>query len=166
MARIGDLLAAGATFSFEFFPPKTDQAQATLERTLVELEPLRPSFVSVTYGAGGSTRERTHDLVVRINTTTSMTAMAHLTCAAHTRAELEEIVDRYARAEVENILALGGDPPANLDLPPGDLRRAIELVLAAAEPGETVYVLPTYTAMLAIRNVLRQTGYVGGFWED
>src|ERR671939_2150516 len=97
------------TFSFEFFPPKTDEAAEELFVTIARLQELQPSFVSVTYGAGGSTRERTHDLVVRINTTTSMTAMAHLTCAAHTRAELEEIVDRYARAEVENILALGGD---------------------------------------------------------
>jgi methylenetetrahydrofolate reductase (NADH) len=94
MARIADLLAAGPTFSFEFFPPKTDEAAAVLEQTLVELEPLRPSFVSVTYGAGGSTRERTHELVVRINHATSMTAMAHLTCAAHTRTELCEIVER------------------------------------------------------------------------
>ena len=72
--------------------------------------------MSVTYGAGGSTRERTHDLVVRINRDTSMTAMAHLTCAAHTRAELTDIVTRYRDAEVENILALGGDPPKELGL--------------------------------------------------
>ena len=84
--------------------------------------------MSVTYGAGGSTRERTHDLVVRINRDTSMTAMAHLTCAAHTRAELTDIVTRYRDASVENILALGGDPPKELGLPPGELAHAIELV--------------------------------------
>ncbi len=128
MARIADMLAAGRTFSFEFFPPKTPEAQITLEMTLAELELLKPSFVSVTYGAGGSTRERTHDLVVSINRTTTMTAMAHLTCAAHTREELAEVVGRYREAGVENILALGGDPPAGLDLPPGDLHHAVELV--------------------------------------
>ena len=128
MTRIADLLAQGRTFSFEFFPPKTPEAEITLEMTLAELELLKPSFVSVTYGAGGSTRERTHDLVVSINQSTSMTAMAHLTCAAHTRDDLVEIVGRYAEAGVENILALGGDPPANLDLPPGDLTYAAELV--------------------------------------
>jgi len=128
MTRICDLLASGPTFSFEFFPPKTPEAEITLEMTLAELELLKPSFVSVTYGAGGSTRERTHDLVVSINASTSMTAMAHLTCAAHTRADLVDIVNRYAEAGVENILALGGDPPANLDLPPGDLTYADELV--------------------------------------
>ena len=139
MAHIADLLAQGRTVSFEFFPPKTEQAQITLEMTLQELEFLKPSFVSVTYGAGGATRERTHDLVVSINRTTTMTAMAHLTCAAHTRAELREIVGRYHEAGVENILALGGDPPANLDLPPGELRYACELVeLVQAEGPFTV----------------------------
>ena len=128
MTSIAKLLDAGRTYSFEFFPPKTDEAQLALELTLQEFELLRPSFVSVTYGAGGSTRERTHDLVVSINRSTSMTAMAHLTCAAHTRAELEEIVGRYRDAGVENILALGGDPPAHLNLPPGELHYAAELV--------------------------------------
>ena len=98
MAKIADILASGPSSSFEFFPPKTPAAEEQLEIALRELEPLHPSFVSVTYGAGGSTRERTHDLVVRINRDTSMTAMAHLTCAAHTRAELTEIVTRYRDA--------------------------------------------------------------------
>jgi methylenetetrahydrofolate reductase (NADPH) len=135
MSRIADMLAAGRTFSFEFFPPKTPEAQITLEMTLAELELLKPSFVSVTYGAGGSTRERTHDLVVSINRTTTMTAMAHLTCAAHTRQELAEVVGRYREAGVENVLALGGDPPAGLDLPPGDLHHAVELVELVREVG-------------------------------
>ena len=121
MAKIVDILASGPSSSFEFFPPKTPAAEAQLEQALAELEPLHPSFVSVTYGAGGSTRERTHDLVVRINRDTSMTAMAHLTCAAHTRAELTEIVTRYRDASVDNILTLGGDPPKELGLPPGEL---------------------------------------------
>jgi len=135
MSRIADMLAAGRTFSFEFFPPKTPEAQITLEMTLAEVELLNPSFVSVTYGAGGSTRERTHDLVVSINRTTTMTAMAHLTCAAHTRQELAEVVGRYREAGVENVLALGGDPPAGLDLPPGDLHHAVELVELVREVG-------------------------------
>src|SRR6185295_11370548 len=106
MAKIVDILTSGPSSSFEFFPPKTPAAEEQLEQALLELEPLGPSFVSVTYGAGGSTRERTHDLVVRINRDTSMTAMAHLTCAAHTRAELTDIISRYDEAQVENILAL------------------------------------------------------------
>ncbi|HUQ63502.1 MAG TPA: methylenetetrahydrofolate reductase [Acidimicrobiales bacterium] len=128
MTSIAKVLADGRSFSFEFFPPKTEEAQIALELTLQELELLQPSFVSVTYGAGGSTRERTHDLVVSINRNTSMTAMAHLTCAAHTQGELADIVGRYREAGVENILALGGDPPANLDLPEGELKYASELV--------------------------------------
>lgn len=135
MTRIADLLAGGRTYSFEFFPPRTPEAEITLEMTLAELELLRPSFVSVTYGAGGSTRERTHDLVVSINTSSSMTAMAHLTCAAHTRADLVDILGRYDEAGVENILALGGDPPADLDLPAGELTYAHELVELARQVG-------------------------------
>jgi methylenetetrahydrofolate reductase (NADPH) len=136
MAKIVDILASGPSSSFEFFPPKTPAAEEQLELALGELEPLRPSFVSVTYGAGGSTRERTHDLVVRINRDTSMTAMAHLTCAAHTRADLVEIVTRYRDSGVENILSLGGDPPKELGLPPGELRHATELVDLVHEIGE------------------------------
>jgi methylenetetrahydrofolate reductase (NADPH) len=99
------------TFSFEFFPPKTDEASEELFDTIVGLEELRPSFVSVTYGAGGTTRERTHDLVVRIHRETKLTAVSHLTCVCHKLHELEGILDRYAASGVENILALSGDPP-------------------------------------------------------
>jgi methylenetetrahydrofolate reductase (NADPH) len=133
MARIADLLAAGPCFSFEFFPPKTEEAERVLEQTLVELEPLRPSYVSITYGAGGTTRERTHDLVVQILRTTTMTPMAHLTCAAHTRAELQAVLERYRDAGVQNVLCLGGDPPAGLDLPEGELKYAAELVQLARD---------------------------------
>jgi methylenetetrahydrofolate reductase (NADPH) len=136
MAKIVDILANGPSSSFEFFPPKTPAAETQLEQALAELEGLAPSFVSVTYGAGGSTRERTHDLVVRINRDTSMTAMAHLTCAAHTRAELTDIVTRYRDSRVENILSLGGDPPKELGLPPGELTHAIELVTLVREVGD------------------------------
>src|SRR5271154_2000916 len=102
------------TFSFEFFPPKTDEAWEELFVTISRLQSLAPSFVSVTYGAGGSTRERTHDLVVRIHRETDLTAVSHLTCVCHTRDELAAILDRYAASGIENILALGGAPPRHL----------------------------------------------------
>ena len=102
------------TFSFEFFPPKTDEAWADLFANIAHLQELQPSFVSVTYGAGGSTRERTHDLVVRIHRETNLTAVSHLTCVCHSRDDLAVILDRYAASGIENILALGGDPPRNL----------------------------------------------------
>jgi methylenetetrahydrofolate reductase (NADPH) len=133
MARISDLLAAGRTFSFEFFPPKTDGAQLTLGRTIAELEPLAPSFVSVTYGAGGSTRQRTHEVVRWVRQETSITPMAHLTCQGHTRAEIAEILANYRAAGVENILALGGDPPIDApEPPPSDYAFASELVADVA----------------------------------
>src|SRR6516165_3590728 len=102
------------TFSFEFFPPKTDDESEKLFVTIARLQELQPSFVSVTYGAGGTTRERTHDLVVRIQRETQLTAVSHLTSVCHTRAELAAILDRYSTAGIANILALGGDPPKNL----------------------------------------------------
>jgi methylenetetrahydrofolate reductase (NADPH) len=102
------------TFSFEFFPPRTDEGFEELFATIARLQELQPSFVSVTYGAGGSTRERTHDLVVRIHRETSLTAVSHLTCVCHTRDELSAILHRYATSGIENILALSGDPPRNL----------------------------------------------------
>ncbi len=101
------------TFSFEFFPPKSDEASEELFANIAELQRLEPSFVSVTYGAGGSTRERTHDLIVRIQKETSLTAISHLTCVCHTLDQLTHILDRYAESGIENILALGGDPPRN-----------------------------------------------------
>jgi methylenetetrahydrofolate reductase (NADPH) len=119
------------TFSFEFFPPKSDAAAEELFVTIAELQELRPSFVSVTYGAGGSTRERTHDLVVRIGKETNLTAVSHLTCVCHARQELTEVLDRYAAAGVENILALGGDPPRerpNYDRSQDAFRHAEDLV--------------------------------------
>jgi methylenetetrahydrofolate reductase (NADPH) len=129
MARIADLLAAGRTFSFEFFPPKTDGAQLTLGRTIAELEPLRPSFVSVTYGAGGTTRSRTHEVVAWVRQETAITPMAHLTCQGHTRAEIAGILDDYRAAGIENILALGGDPPKDpVDVRPSDYEFASDLL--------------------------------------
>src|SRR5215217_6924113 len=86
------------TFSFEFFPPKTDAASEELFANIASLQVLQPSFVSVTYGAGGSTRDRTHDLVVRIQKETNLTAVSHLTCVCHSLAEMTAILDRYAES--------------------------------------------------------------------
>ena len=139
MAQIADLIAAGRTFSFEFFPPKTDAEQATLVKALRELEALDPAFVSVTYRGGRSSRERTHDLVAGLAKTTSLTPMAHLICVAHTRLELAEILIDFRKAGVENVLALGGDPPTDADAAPGELNYAEELVdLARAIGGFSV----------------------------
>jgi methylenetetrahydrofolate reductase (NADPH) len=102
------------TFSFEFFPPRSDKASTELFQTIADLQALQPSFVSVTYGAGGSTRERTHDLVVRIQRETKLTAVSHLTCVCHSEDDLSAILVRYAESKIENILALGGDPPQSL----------------------------------------------------
>ncbi len=109
---IRDLLAEGKpSFSFEFFPPKNDEAAAQLERTIAELGELEPTFVTVTYGAGGTTREKTIDIVSRIKHETGIEAMAHLTCVGSTREELREVLRRLTANGVQNILALRGDPP-------------------------------------------------------
>lgn len=99
------------TFSFEFFPPKSAEAAGKLFDTIAELESLRPTFVSATYGAGGSTRELTNDLVVRLRDETSLNPMPHLTCLGHSEEEIHAILERYARHDIGNILALRGDPP-------------------------------------------------------
>jgi methylenetetrahydrofolate reductase (NADPH) len=139
MAKIADLLAAGRTFSFEFFPPKSDAEQATLVKALYELQPLNPAFVSVTYRGGRSSRERTHDLVAGMLKTTSLNPMAHLICVAHTRLELAEIMVNFRKAGVQNLMALGGDPPTDADAIEGELLHAIELVeLAQAIGGFSV----------------------------
>ncbi len=98
-------------YSFEFFPPKTEPGWNDLFNTIADLMPLNPSAVSVTYGAGGSTRERTHDLVVRIQHETSITVTSHLTCVGSTQDEILQILQRYHDADVHNILALRGDAP-------------------------------------------------------
>ncbi|HUO09854.1 MAG TPA: methylenetetrahydrofolate reductase [NAD(P)H] [Phycisphaerae bacterium] len=111
--HIRDIFAANpTTFSFEFFPPKTDEAAEALFAHIRDLETLKPAFVSVTYGAGGSTRERTHNLVVRIKETTTLDPVPHLTCVCHAQQDIAAILERYAAHNVSNILALGGDPPA------------------------------------------------------
>ena len=136
MALIKDLLAAGPTLSFEFFPPKTDEAERQLEKAIGELLPLEPSFVSVTYGAGGSTRERTRDIVVGIERDTPMTAMAHLTCMGHRTADIDALLDEYRDGAVANILALAGDPPTDGSSPEGDFTYATELVEVVRAHGD------------------------------
>jgi methylenetetrahydrofolate reductase (NADPH) len=118
-------------FSFEFFPPKTEQGVKSLLATLEDLAELAPGFVSVTYGAGGSTRDRTVELVTEIKARNRIETMAHLTCVGHTADELKQILDRYAAARIENVLVLRGDPPEGQRsfLPtPGGFRYACDLV--------------------------------------
>jgi len=128
---IRELLASRSSISFEFFPPKTDEAAAQLERTIVELGELEPAFVSVTYGAGGSTREKTIEIVSRIRKESGIEAMAHLTCVGSTREELRAVLERLTQAGVENVLALRGDPPkgqTTFTAVEGGFRYANELV--------------------------------------
>ncbi|HEX7096722.1 MAG TPA: methylenetetrahydrofolate reductase [Acidimicrobiales bacterium] len=136
MTRIGDLLAAGRTLSFEFFPPKTDEGVQSLRRVLDELAAFRPSFVSVTYGAGGSTKDRTRDIVLDINSTRPFPAMPHLTCMSHTKDEVVELLQDYRVHAIDNILALAGDPPADGTPPAGEFRYALELVGLVREQGD------------------------------
>jgi methylenetetrahydrofolate reductase (NADPH) len=110
--RIAECFGRGRpVISFEFFPPKTDDGFASLFRTITELKRLDPSFVSVTWGAGGSTRRKTIELTSRIQNEIGITAMAHLTCVGSTRDDLREILDHLSHEGIENVLALGGDPP-------------------------------------------------------
>jgi methylenetetrahydrofolate reductase (NADPH) len=111
--RIDQILAGGApVFSFEFFPPKTPDGERNLYAALAELRTLEPSFVSVTYGAGGSTREKTIEIVKRIREEYGLEAMAHFTCVGATATELRETLEEMRRAGIDNVLALRGDPPA------------------------------------------------------
>jgi methylenetetrahydrofolate reductase (NADPH) len=135
VTRIADLLASGQTYSFEFFPPKNDAELATLARTISELQPLSPSFVSVTYRGGAASRQRTFDLVSGMLHTTSLNPMAHLICVAHSRLELAEILVTLRKAGVENLMALGGDPPTEPAAGVGELSHAIELVELARAIG-------------------------------
>jgi methylenetetrahydrofolate reductase (NADPH) len=136
MSKVHELLAQGRTISFEFGPPRTPEAEERLARTLLELEPLGPSFVSVTYGAGGSTRDKTREIVEHIHRNTSMTPMPHLTCVGHTREQLVEIVSGYRDVGLVNLLALAGDPPEDGRETPADFRYSGELIELARELGD------------------------------
>jgi methylenetetrahydrofolate reductase (NADPH) len=131
---IAAMLAKGRTYSFEFFPPKTADGRRNLAQALMELQPLQPSFVSVTYRGGPSSREPTHDLVVGMLKTTTLEPMAHLTCVGHTRLELADILVQLRKAGIDNLMALGGDPPST-DGPKGELTHAVELVELARAIG-------------------------------
>ncbi len=130
--KIGEILKRGVfSVSFEFFPPKTSEGENKLFETIENLRKLRPTFVSVTYGAGGSTRDRTRRIVKRIHEETELTVMAHLTCIAHTERELIEILEDYKNMGIENILALRGDVPRDrpdFRPPEGGCRYAVDLV--------------------------------------
>lgn len=137
MTRIDSLLAKGTTFSFELMPATNEKREAALDRALPELEDLDPSFVSVTYGAGGSTRGGTHDLVKRLLDEGRTVPMAHLTTAGQSRTQLKEMLERYRADGLENILALRGDPPLDAEsMPEGELTNAMELVELAREVGD------------------------------
>ena len=128
------------SFSFEFFPPKDAEGEEQLWRAITELEPYDPTFVSVTYGAGGSSRDTTVRITGRIARETSLVPVGHLTCVGHTREELESILDSYAEAGVGNVLALRGDPEdgprADWVPTPGGLTHASELVELASRRGD------------------------------
>lgn len=130
------------TFSFEFFPPKTEAGWERLFQNIADLIPLSPSWVSVTYGAGGSTRDNTHNLVVRISRQTDLTVVSHLTCVYSTRDEIQAILERYHGEGIQNILALRGDPPVGQpwDAPQGGFHLAADLVTFIKErfPGMCV----------------------------
>ena len=126
--------------SFEFFPPKTPEMEATLWASVERLAPLKPNFVSVTYGAGGSTRERTHNTVARIVRETSLRPAAHLTCVAASRAEVNEVVESYWDAGVRHIVALRGDPVAGIGAKyephPGGYEQTCDLVAGIKKIGD------------------------------
>lgn len=130
---LGEVLSAGRrSFSFELFPPKTDEGERILWQTVREIEALRPTFVSVTYGAGGSTQDRTVRLTGEIARDTTLTPVAHLTCVGASRDELRGVIGQYASEGVRTVLALRGDPPTGLgsawEPHPGGLQHAVELV--------------------------------------
>jgi methylenetetrahydrofolate reductase (NADPH) len=131
--KISELFRSGRPrpFSFEFFPPKTDAGRAALERTIRELSELDPAFVSVTYGAGGSTRTKTLEIVQWIEREAHITAMAHLTCVGATQDDVAQVLDRLVEAGIENVMALRGDPPAGqetFERVPGGFNYASDLI--------------------------------------
>ncbi|MEX0953095.1 MAG: methylenetetrahydrofolate reductase [Nitriliruptoraceae bacterium] len=135
MTRIHDLLDNGVAVSFEFFPPRSDEAAERLRATLRELEPLQPTFVSVTYGAGGSTRDATRELVEHLRNDTTLNPMAHLTAVSHTHDELATILRRHLGAGIDNLMLLRGDPPRGDTDAFWEIEHAIDLVHLARSIG-------------------------------
>jgi len=137
--------------SFEFFPPKTEEMEKTLWASIARLAPLEPEFVSVTYGAGGSTRERTHATVARIARETRLAPAAHLTCVAATRDEVDAVVRAYGEAGVKHIVALRGDPPAGVgtryEPTPGGYAYAADLVAGIKRIGDFEVSVSAYPEM-------------------
>jgi len=134
--RIDELLAAGPTRSFEFFPPKSDEESAVLAASLEDIQPLQPSFVSVTYRGGRESRQRTYDLVTQIESDGYVTAMAHVICVGHSRAEMRDLLKNYTDAGVSNIMALGGDIPDDPAIAESEFAFALDLVAMARELGD------------------------------
>jgi len=128
VTSVNRLLEHGPTLSFEFFPPKTKAAAHNLKATVDTLEKLEPDFVSITYGAGGTTREATRDTVIELCADRVFPAMPHLTCVGHSYAEIHDLVDDYQAEGVHNVLALAGDAPSDGSPNPGDFRYASELI--------------------------------------
>lgn len=140
-STVPDLLGQGEPlFSFEFFPPKDDDGEQLLWSTIRRLEPLAPSFVSVTYGAGGTTQDRTVQTTASIATSTTLNVMAHLTCVGASRADLRRVIAQFVNGGVRNVLALRGDPPGGIGAAwtphPGGLNHAVELVELLRELGD------------------------------
>jgi methylenetetrahydrofolate reductase (NADPH) len=139
MARSGSV-SDSLRVSLEFFPPKTEKMEETLWQSIERLKPLEPSFVSVTYGAGGSTRERTHATLLRILSETNLRPAAHLTCVGATKTEVDAVVDAYHDAGIRHIVALRGDPVGGAGTAyqpyPGGYANAAELVTAIAGRGD------------------------------
>lgn len=137
---VRSLTSGEPVFSFEFFPPKTDEGERQLWSAISDLTPLAPTFVSVTYGAGGSTRDRTLRITARILAETGMDAVAHLTCVGASESELLDVLRSYQQAGISNLLALRGDPPGGPGstwVPvPGGLTHAVELVRLAKGVGD------------------------------
>ncbi len=136
--KIGELLNKQFSISFEFFPPKTEEGERELFINLKNLEDIKPAFVSVTYGAGGGTREKTHKIVTRIAGEERLNVMAHIACIGHTKTEAMTILESYRSNEIENILALRGDSPAGSLINPdeGELPHAVNLIRLIRENHE------------------------------